>query len=118
MVADVFPDFPRDKVIANSPFPEIITNMLDAEQREEQLVLLEQYIQEFDSWLEASTGPQQDKALLEGALFSHEQVIELAKYWLSLGTKELASFRQKSKVIMAYADNLPKRLSRYRPLKG
>jgi hypothetical protein len=116
--SEVSPDFPRKKVIDQSPFPEIISKILDSTERNEQLALLEEYISSFDTWIESADLTKQDRITIENALFSHEKIIELAKNWLLEGSKELASFRQKSKVIMAYADNLPKRLNRYRPLKG
>ena len=118
MAAEVFPeDFPRQAVIEQSPFPETVSALFETKDKNEQITLLEEYIARFDEWLDLNIATI-DKERLTKVLYSHEKVIEIAKFWLDLGGKQLATIRQKSKVIMAYADNLPKRLSRYRPLKG
>ena len=83
----------------------------------ERIELLESYVSSFDRWLE-TTGALTDEATLAEALKNHEALMAKAKGWLEEGSQELAHYRQKTKVILAYVDTLPKRLSRYRPIKG
>lgn len=86
----------------------------------DRIVKIESYSKDFDLWyasIEAGIGKEHAK-VVEKLLALHNELISAAEVWLKEAGKDIGKHKQKSKVIMAYADVLPKRVSRYRTKKG
>ena len=81
---------------------------------------IERYSKDFDVWYATfeEQVSKEDAPLVEKLLVLHNELISTAEVWLHEAGKEIGKQKQKSKVIMAYADVLPKRVSRRWPKKG
>ena len=88
-----------------------------AETRDAQIDALESYVIAFDDWL-ANSVKQKTNKELSAVLRIHQELISAVTDWLKSEGEEFKAHRAKAKAIMSYADQLPKQLSRYRPIKG
>ncbi len=88
-----------------------------AETRDAQIDALEAYVIAFDDWL-ANAVKKKTNEELSDVLRIHQELIAVVTDWLKSEGEEFKAHKAKAKAIMAYADQLPKKLSRYRPLKG
>lgn len=91
---------------------------------DERLSLIEAYSKGFDVWLEEQGGEASliqsniPKDMLVELAQKHTAVLSLAETLKSQNVADLKSLETRGRAILAYVDNLPGRVSRFKETKG
>lgn len=91
-------------------------SVLSTSDSDERLKYLEAYTQAFDLWFEHSGS--EDPARLAELEERHVRILELAEGLRDSTNSELRAHHRRGKGILAYADVLPKSISRSKPRQG
>lgn len=91
-------------------------SVLDTADIDERLNYLEAYTEAFDLWFQHSGG--EDPTRLAELEERHVRILELAESLRDSTNTELRAHHKRGKGILAYADTLPKSVSRSKPRQG
>ena len=107
-------------VTTSSLVKRIETLLVSTDSLDDRIEQLKIYTKDFDGWyaLLLEQGSTENSDDINHLLDLHNELIKVATEWLKDVGYALGAHKKKGKVIMAYADILPKKISRYKPKKG